>query len=37
VAIQPGRWLHLVGRVLVGTATSGQVIRTVMAPDGYFE
>ena len=37
VAIQPGRWLHLVGRVINGTATSGQVIRTAMAPDGYFE
>jgi hypothetical protein len=37
VAIQPGRYIHLVGRVIVGTATSAQVIRTLWTPDGYFE
>jgi hypothetical protein len=38
IAVMPGRFLHLVARVVGGSlATASQVIRTVAAVDGYFE
>lgn len=37
VVIQPGRRVAVVARVIAGTATAAQVIRTLAALDGFYE
>lgn len=37
IVIQPGKFIHLVGRVLSGAATASQVIRTVCYLDGFWQ
>lgn len=34
---EPGTWVHIIVRVIVGTATASQIIRGIASPLGYWE